>query len=162
MKKYLGLVGVLVSIISSSVLAGASVQVVRSYDCGSSQIALLKEGKKYSVRMSYRAERNVVNIVSGAHTVAQLQDMFKGGDLSVDDEARSESGLPAGSLAFSGFHYRGGEMYVAAEDDTNEDGYIFSVEKGLIDGADEIQAASIFWHDRSDSEVSHLTCKLNR
>lgn len=133
-----------------------------TYSCQHATLVVQKYGNKYAVQMSYKTSSNgknhAINIQSEPATVKALTEAFSGGDTMVDDETQSESGLPKGSLAFTGFHYPNGDMYVTAEGETNEEGYTLAIEKGLLVGARLVQSVDIFWNDRSDSQVAHYQC----
>ena len=135
---------------------------VYTYSCQQGTLVVQKYGNKYAVRLAYKTSTNgkvhATTIDSEPATAIALTDAFVGGDTMVDDETSSESGLPKGSLAFTGFHYPNGDMFVTAEGETNEEGYTLAIEKGLLEGARTVRAADIFWNDRSDSQVSQYTC----
>jgi hypothetical protein len=147
-----------------SVSSFAASNDLYKYDCGTTQLTVRFNDGKYSVRQSYKTEikgkNHVVTIDSTEESLKALEGQFQDSDLSVDDNVGLETGLPASSIAFTGFHYPHGQMYVTAEGDTNEEGYTLAVEHGLIEGAAIVQAGEVFWSDFSESDVHKLTCKL--
>jgi hypothetical protein len=152
----------LMSLMSASAFADTKT-VLAKYDCGNIQITVGEQDGKYSVRQTYSAvsngKKHVVTIDSAEASLKDLEETFQGGDLAVDDNTQKATGLSKGSLAFTGFHYPKGEMYVTAEGETNEEGYTLAVESGLLAGAETVQAASVFWSDWHDSDVQRFTCK---
>jgi hypothetical protein len=137
------------------------VEILYTYSCDKAELTLRKTGQQYAVRLVYqKSETHTVTITSNSATVKNLKYMFQGGDLSVDDETQSESSLPSGSLAFTGFHYSDGEMYVSEEEETNEAGYTLAIESGILKGQSVVQASDIFWSDWRESDVRNYTCKL--
>jgi hypothetical protein len=161
MKK--SIVTVLTAFVSVSAFASNKANLAK-YDCGRSQITVSSEDGNFSLRQTYstltNGKKHVVTIDSAKASLKDLEQQFQGSDMTVDDDTQKEAGLPNGSLAFIGFHYPNGEMYVTAEGDTNEEGYTFAVERGLLEEAKMIRASQVFWNDRSDSSVESLNCKL--
>jgi hypothetical protein len=154
---------ILMACMSGSAFAGSK-SVLAKYDCGQSRITVSSEDGSFSIRQTYstltNGKKHVVTIDSAKANLKDLEEQFQGNDMTVDDDTQKETGLPNGSLAFIGFHFPNGEMYVTAEGDTNEEGYTFAVERGILEGAKTIQAAQVFWNDRSDSSVQVLSCQL--
>jgi len=131
------------------------------YRCGEATLKVLSQGDKYTIAISSPAadgSHHVVNISSEASTIENAEAAFGGGDTTVDDNTSSESNLPKGSIAFMGFHYPNGDMYVTAEGDTNEEGYTFAAEKSLLRGAKNVKVADLFWSDFSDTNVTNYEC----
>lgn len=135
-------------------LTTATAAPLYTYKCGNSKVTVNKEANKYFLQITYsytdkNGRNHVINILNDA---ASLPDL-----LVVDDTLQSES-LAPGSLAFLGFHYPNGQMYVSAEGETNEEGYIFGAEMGLIEGANTVRVTDVFWHDRTSDDVTNYSC----
>jgi hypothetical protein len=146
----------------AGIASTAKAETLYTYKCGPTTVALKVKDDSYALRLSYPAEKDghTVVITSDYKPVELLKEMFNGGDESVDDETQTETGLPSGSLAFSGFHYANGDMYITAEGETNEEGYTFAIEKEILSGKAKVKAAGIFWSEWHDSQVSKASCKL--
>lgn len=152
----------LMTIFSASLAAAAqptSFSNLYVYKCGERSVTVSTDGPQFKIAMSYRTKSNhVVNIQSGALSVDQLTVEFTGQGILTTAADAQQTGLAAGSLAFSGFHYAQGAMFIAAEGDTNEQGYVFAVEQSLLRGDASAEAADVFWSDRSAGKVSKYSC----
>ena len=138
------------SALAGSALAGSAFagNVQYNYDCGNKFVARIRIlNGKTSALLSFPGlnRTNILNIVS----------------TSVDTGAPSGDAKKAGlgaTVDFSAFHYSSGEHYIAAEGDSNEEGFIFSAEPGILKGQATLQAATIYWNDRRDSDIEKMTC----
>jgi hypothetical protein len=130
------------------------------YECDGTKLSIIKNGENYTAHLSFPSNRTahqIINISSRSENFLALTQSFNDG-FSVKDDGTPLSQLPKGSIAFSGFHYSLGEMYVSAEDETNEEGFLFEINQEALTGADTVHATEIYWSDRSDSDVNELDC----
>ncbi|MGZ3691762.1 MAG: hypothetical protein ACXVAX_09670 [Pseudobdellovibrio sp.] len=151
----------LISLAASKSFAASEPELKYTYQCGSAILKVLKQDDKFIIKMSSPAadgSNHIVNIASKAETLETAKAAFGGGDTTVDDNTDSESKLPKGSVSFMGFHYPNGDMYVTAEDDTNEEGYTFAAESSLLSGAQIVKVADLFWSDFSATDVTNYDC----
>lgn len=102
---------------------------------------------KTSAFLSFPTEKGHgrINIVSDDQT----------GDLEGADKTSSRLN---NSVNFVAFHYPRGENYIIAEGDTNEEGFIFAVEPGMLQGQKTVRVSTIYWNDRRSSDVDSFTC----
>lgn len=131
------------------------------YQCGAKTVVVKNDGDKYAIKMAFLSEttkNHKINIASEIATIDQLKQVFSE-DQTVDENGYQQStGLPQGSLAFTGFHYSKGDMYVTAEGETNEEGFTFAIESEALKGQATVKATDIFWSDFSDLQVVSYSC----
>ncbi len=156
---------------SFSAAAIATPTTLATYQCATgstSTVRVLKDDNAYTVAITYTSvdpktqAKHVVNIMSAPDTIEKAAQTF-GADLSVAYDALPFlTQLPPESVAFTGFHYPNGEMYVITEGDSNEEGYVFSADKALLNGGETAETAELFWSEFHAPEVSKATCtRLN-
>lgn len=116
-----------------------------SYHCTNDwTVTVAGTAAKPVIRISYPVNRGAVNISSSQEW-----------PVDADPEL-----LVPNPIAFVSFAYPSGQMYVAAEGDTNEQGFTFIAEEGMLNGARTFKAASNYWTEwgETENDYAHFTC----
>ncbi|MGZ3693147.1 MAG: hypothetical protein ACXWQO_02935 [Bdellovibrionota bacterium] len=144
MKALLALVAITLSVATS---ASAATRI--NYTCGKLSdvhVSVIKEGKFVTIFQSFPADKGngILNIYSEK--------------TNPSEETGDEAGFKP-FVTFKGFHYPNGDMYIAAENDTNEEGYNFYAPPAMLEGAKHVKVSDVIWSEfRNGDKASSYSC----
>lgn len=137
---------------------------IATYQCGAKQVTVSKDGDSYMIQIVYvatdvkTAKQHKVHIASEPITFQAAGETFSAEQSMAGKALKTLTALPEGSVAFAGFHFPNGKMYVIEEGDTNEQGYFFAASPDLLAGAATADASEIFWSYFDDAKVAGGNC----